>query len=121
MIDQKNKLEDGIDSAVDSEASIEPKPIPNSPAATDVKGAPPVPINPDDLHDLFEGSLAGDGLDEEDPLAQLRNDPNYSALIRDLEYIASQARLLFAAEEAPSDKVWDEIQKHLGTDAPETA
>ncbi len=65
---------------------------------------------PDDLHDLFGAGVT----DEEDPLAALRNDPNYSALIRDLEYIASQARLLFTpAEEAPSDDVWNKIQKEL--------
>ncbi len=70
---------------------------------------------PDDLHDLF-GSPAQTVLGEEDdPLAALRNDPNYSALIRDLEYIASQARLLFEpAENAPSDTVWDKIQSKLG-------
>jgi hypothetical protein len=67
--------------------------------------------DPGDLHDLFTGP---EGNDEEDPLAALRNDPNYSALIRDLEYIATQARLLFEpAEEAPSDKVWDNIQSQL--------
>lgn len=67
---------------------------------------------PDDLHDLF-GS--GPGLaDEEDPLAALRNDPNYAALIRDLEYIASQARMLFEpTAEAPRDEVWDNIKRHL--------
>ena len=80
----------------------------------------PVPINPDELHDLFQGSPSGEGSDDEDPLAQLRNDPNYAALIRDLEYIAEAARDLFAtSEEAPSDAVWDKIQKKLGTDAPD--
>ena len=65
---------------------------------------------PDDLHDLFGTGVT----DDEDPLAALRNDPNYSALIRDLEYIATQARLLFTpAEEAPSDDVWNKIQKQL--------
>ena len=69
---------------------------------------------PDDLHDLFATT------DEEDPLANLRNDPNYSALIRDLEYIAKQARALFEpAQEAPSDKVWDNIQSQLGTKTPD--
>jgi hypothetical protein len=68
---------------------------------------------PDDLHDLF-GSTHQLNADEEDPLAALRNDPNYSALIKDLEYIASQARLLFEpAEEAPSERVWDNIVKEL--------
>ena len=66
---------------------------------------------PDDLHDLFAG-VASD--EEDDPLAALRNDPNYAALIRDLEYIASQARLLFEpAEQAPSDEVWKKIQNQL--------
>jgi hypothetical protein len=65
---------------------------------------------PDDLHDLF-GTANGD---DEDPLAALRDDPNYSALIKDLEYIASQARLLFEpAAEAPSDDVWTKIQSKL--------
>jgi hypothetical protein len=68
---------------------------------------PPVPVNPDDLHDLFAGAPSLGGPDEEDPLAELRKDPNFAALIGELEYIAAQARLLFApAEEAPSDAVW---------------
>ncbi len=45
--------------------------------------------NPDNLHDLFAGQA---GPDEDDPLAALRNDPNYAALIRDLELIAVEAR-----------------------------
>ena len=68
--------------------------------------------NPDDLHDLFAGETT---TDQDDPLAALRNDPNYSALINELEYIAKQARLLFEpAQENPSDKVWDKIQQELG-------
>ena len=68
---------------------------------------------PDDLHDLF-GSTHDLKAEDEDPLAALRNDPNYSALIKDLEYIASQARLLFEpAQEAPSDDVWNKIQSKL--------
>ncbi len=68
---------------------------------------------PDELHDLFAGSVTDV---EDDPLAALRNDPNYSALIRDLEYIATQARLLFEpAEQAPSDEVWKKIQDQLPT------
>jgi len=75
-----------------------------------------MPINPDDLHDLFATPPALEGSDEEDPLAQLRNDPNYAALINDLEYIAAQARLLFApAEETPSDDLWAKIQSQLPT------
>jgi hypothetical protein len=78
---------------------------------------PKMPINPDDLHDLFAGTPSQEGTDEEDPLAQLRNDPNYAALINELEYIASQARLLFApADEAPSDELWAKIQSKLPTE-----
>src|ERR1700712_344551 len=67
--------------------------------------------NPDELHDLFAGEV---GTDEDDPLAALRNDPNYSALIRDLELIAGEARRLFEpAQETPSDKVWEGIRKGL--------
>ncbi len=64
---------------------------------------------PDDLHDLF----AAPADDAEDPLAGLRNDPNYSELIRELEYIAREARELFKMSEDPSESVWDNIQKEL--------
>jgi len=118
MTERENQLDSGTNSAAASDASTEPKPLPNAAAASDVKSAPPVPINPDDLHDLFQGSPSG--LDDEDPLAQLRNDPNYAALLRDLQYIAEAARELFATEEeAPSDEVWSNIQKKLGTDPPD--
>ncbi len=71
-------------------------------------------IQPDDLHDLFETPANFNPHDEEDPLAQLRNDPNYSALIRDLEMIAKQARELFQpAAETPSDDLWTKIQSQL--------
>jgi hypothetical protein len=72
------------------------------------------PMQPDDLHDLFATS------EEDDPLAAIRDDPNYGALIKELEYIASEARRLFdPVEETPSDEVWKNIQKELGksTDA----
>jgi hypothetical protein len=78
------------------------------------------PINPDDLHDLFAGTPSTDGSDDEDPLTQLRRDPNYAALIGELEYIAAQARLLFApAEEAPPDGLWDKIVEQLPTNPEE--
>jgi hypothetical protein len=72
------------------------------------------PLQPDDLHDLFGTS------DEDDPLATMRDDPNYDALIKELEYIAAEARRLFdPVEETPSDEVWIKIRKELGksTDA----
>lgn len=75
---------------------------------------------PDDLHDLFAVHSSYDGPSEEDPLAALRNDPNYSALIRDLEYIAKQARMLFEpAAEEPSEDVWNKIQSKLKNDTPD--
>jgi hypothetical protein len=110
VIEPKNKLETGAPSTVAGDLSIVTKA-----ASSEARVTERARINPDDLHDLFEGSLSGDLTDEEDPLAQLRNDPNYAALIRDLESIAQAARELFATQdEAPSDKVWDGIQKELG-------
>ena len=80
----------------------------------DARPEKPYSGDPDDLHDLFAGGVTQPG-DQEDPLAALRDDPNYSALIRDLEYIAKQARMLFEpAAEAPSDEVWEKIQSQLG-------
>ena len=71
-------------------------------------------MQPDDLHNLFAMPDDFDGDDTEDPLAQLRNDPNYAALIRDLEYIAKEARALFEpASESPSDELWTKIQSQL--------
>lgn len=66
---------------------------------------------PDDLHNLI---AVPPGADAEDPLAALREDPNYAALIRDLETIAEAARELFKpAAEAPSDGLWAKIQSQL--------
>lgn len=67
---------------------------------------------PDDLHNLIDVPHQ----DDEDPLASLRDDPNYAALIRDLESIAEAARSLFQpSEETPSDNVWDKIRSQLPT------
>jgi hypothetical protein len=77
-------------------------------------------VDPDNLHDLFSTPDDYQKQDDEDPLAALRNDPNYSALIRDLEYIAKQARALFEpSAEAPSDEVWTKIQKELENKPPD--
>jgi hypothetical protein len=49
----------------------------------------------------------------------MRNDPNYAALMRDLEAIASAAKQLFAErEETPSDDLWKKIASQL-PDKPE--
>ena len=108
MIERENKLETGTASAEVGDVARM--------ANTDIaKATERTPINPDDLHDLFEGPVDGDGTDPEDPFAQMRNDPNYAALMKDLEAIAEAARQLFATDEAePSDKVWDKIVGELG-------
>jgi len=96
---------------IDPIDELEPK---ESTGSSAIPKAPPVPINPDDLHDLLAGPP--EGSDEDDPLAQMRNDPNWSALINELEYIAKEARRLFTPdEEAPSDLVWDKIKDQLPT------
>ena len=73
----------------------------------DAQGSAPVG-QPDDLHDLF---AVPD--DPEDPLSTMRHDPNYTALIKELEAIAIAARQLFEPTEEPSDAVWDKIQSKL--------
>ena len=89
-------------------AGTNPHPVPES----------AVTSQPDDLHDLF--SAPSD--DSEDPLAGLRNDPNYAALIRDLEYIAKEVKSLFDAEqESPRDELWDQIKSKLASGDPEEA
>ncbi len=76
---------------------------------------PSVPVGqPDDLHDLF---AVPD--DPEDPLSTLRHDPNYTALIAELEAIAKAARQLFEPTEEPSDAVWDKIQSKLKSEGTE--
>ena len=106
MIDPNNKPGESSPTESFSSESLSPASSASTPSAS-YNG------QPDDLHDLF-GSTHELTADEEDPLAALRNDPNYAALIKDLEYIATQARLLFEpAQEAPSDEVWNKIQSKL--------
>ena len=105
-MEQSNKWETGTAAADTGERSL--------PSAISAAGSR-APINPDDLHDLFQASPHGDDNDPEDPFAQMRNDPSYAALLHDLEAIAEAARQLFATKEAdPSDKVWDKIVGELG-------
>jgi hypothetical protein len=114
MIDPESKPEPGDTSTAPDKNLGSSWPASNTAAPSDMGTAPQVPINPDDLHDLFSGSPSADGIDDEDPLAQMRKDPNYAALISELEYIAAQARLLFApAEETPSDDLWKKIESQL--------
>ena len=62
--------------------------------------------------------FASDGESEERPelRAHLATCTNCSALVRDLEYIAEQARLLLEPTEEPSPDVWSNIQSKLTTD-----
>ncbi len=115
-----NPVNDNKDQPLENDPSAENDPITESTPSVETHASTPEPTpapfsgQPDDLHDLFAVTPNFTGSDDEDPLAALRNDPNYSALIRDLEYIASQARLLFEpAQEAPSDDLWDKIQSKL--------
>ena len=67
----------------------------------------------ENLPDLF---TAGTGGAPEDPILQNHLDTceNCSALVRDLQYIADQARMLLVpAEDTPSDDVWSNIQNKL--------
>ena len=59
------------------------------------------------LPELFEAHV---DLKDQD---HLRTCENCAALVRDLEYIASQARLLLPIHD-PSPAVWDHIQKAIG-------
>ena len=65
------------------------------------------------LPELF---ASGSGSNPSDPILKKHLDTcdNCSALVRDLQYIADQARMLLEpAEEEPSDAVWSSIQTKL--------
>ena len=72
------------------------------------------------LPDLFAGG--SEGLTE-DPtqLDHLKTCENCSALVRDLQYIADQARQLLEPMHEPSDDVWKKIQEGLAADSSESA
>lgn len=65
------------------------------------------------LPDLF--ASGGSGLSDDPALVgHLTTCANCSALVRDLQYIADQARMLLEpAEEEPSPSVWSNIQNKL--------
>lgn len=66
------------------------------------------------LPELFAGP-GGSGLPRDDESLQrhLKTCANCAALVRDLEYIAEQARQLLVPTQDPSDKVWANIQSKL--------
>ncbi|HEY0162836.1 MAG TPA: hypothetical protein VGB69_09180 [Edaphobacter sp.] len=67
------------------------------------------------LPDLFAAGANGH---IEDPalLDHLSTCENCSALVRDLQYIADQARQLLQPTHEPSDDVWKKIQESLAAD-----
>jgi len=68
------------------------------------------------LPDLFAATPDG-STDDPALLAHLNSCDNCSALVRDLQYIADQARQLLVPEEEPSESVWSKIQEGLAADA----
>jgi len=66
----------------------------------------------DALPELFESQTDLSGHDH------LKSCENCAALVRDLEYIASQARLLLPIQD-PSPAVWDNIQQAIRREKPE--
>lgn len=57
----------------------------------------------------------------DDPIFQAHLDTcdNCSALVRDLQYIASEARRIFDHTEEPSDNLWDKISAKMTHPDPE--
>jgi hypothetical protein len=67
------------------------------------------------LPDMF--AAGADGItDDPTILEHLKTCENCSALVRDLQYIADQARQLLEPTHEPSDNVWEKIQKSLASD-----
>jgi hypothetical protein len=62
------------------------------------------------LPDMFADSASGKSPELRH---HLDNCANCAALVRDLQYIAEQARLLMLPTEEPSDNVWSNIQSKL--------
>jgi hypothetical protein len=49
-------------------------------------------------------------------MEHLKTCENCSALVRDLQYIADQARQLLQPTHEPSDSLWDKIQREMAAD-----
>jgi hypothetical protein len=84
-----------------------------------LKNSSPKPLScaefQEQLPDLF---AAGGGYIEDPDLREhLRTCENCSALVRDLQYIADQAKQLLQPTHEPSDNVWKKIQEGLASDS----
>ena len=67
------------------------------------------------LPDLFAAGANG-RIEDPDLLEHLKTCENCSALVRDLQYIADQAKQLLQPTHEPSDNVWRKIQESLASD-----
>lgn len=68
------------------------------------------------LPDLFAAGAEG-LIDDPSLLDHLKTCENCSALVRDLQYIADQARQLLEPTHEPSDNVWKKIQESLAAES----
>ena len=66
------------------------------------------------LPDLF--AAGNEGVADPALTEHLKTCENCSALVRDLQYIADQARQLLEPTHEPSDNVWKKIQESLASD-----
>jgi hypothetical protein len=67
------------------------------------------------LPDLF-AAAGNSSIDDPEIAEHLRSCENCSALVRDLQYIADQAKQLLQPTHEPSDNVWKKIQEGLAAD-----
>lgn len=67
------------------------------------------------LPELFSANSEG-VTDDPSLLEHLKTCENCSALVRDLQYIADQARQLLEPTHEPSDDVWRKIQDSLSSE-----
>ncbi|MDE1177624.1 MAG: hypothetical protein PW789_13620 [Edaphobacter sp.] len=69
------------------------------------------------LPELFAAGSEG-AMDDPKLLEHLKTCENCSALVRDLQYIADQARQLLEPTHDPSDNVWEKIKNSMAAEAP---
>lgn len=68
------------------------------------------------LPEMFAAGAQNGHIEDPDLQEHLRTCPNCSALVRDLQYIADQAKQLLQPTHEPSDDVWKKIQEGLASD-----
>jgi hypothetical protein len=83
------------------------------------KTASPFPMSCAEFQEKLPNLFASgnDGIVEDPALREhLNTCEKCSALVRDLEYIAEQARLLLQPTHEPSDDVWKKIQESMAAE-----